>query len=44
MRVIGFSGAAHATADLAERLRHAGAELVIQSMHDLPAVVRRLAA
>jgi HAD superfamily hydrolase (TIGR01509 family) len=44
MRVIGFDGAAHATPDLAERLREAGAALVIRSMHDLPAVVRRLAA
>jgi HAD superfamily hydrolase (TIGR01509 family) len=44
MRVIGFDGAAHATPDLAERLRQAGAPLVIRSMHDLPAVVRRLAA
>jgi HAD superfamily hydrolase (TIGR01509 family) len=44
MRVIGFSGAAHATPDLAGQLRQAGAEPVIGSMHDLPAVVRRLAA
>ena len=44
MRVIGFTGAAHATPDLAERLQRAGAEPVIRSMHDLPAVVHRLAA
>src|SRR5262249_9406100 len=44
MRVIGFCGAAHATPDLAEQLEQAGAEPVIHSMHDLPAVVRRLAA
>lgn len=43
MRVIGFSGAAHATPDLAGQLRHAGAEVVVRSMDDLPAVVRRLA-
>ena len=44
MRVIGFCGAAHATPDLAEQLRHAGAALVLRSMHALPAVVHRLAA
>jgi HAD superfamily hydrolase (TIGR01509 family) len=44
MRVIGFCGAAHATPDLAGQLRHAGAEIVIRSMHELPAVVDRLAA
>jgi HAD superfamily hydrolase (TIGR01509 family) len=44
MRVIGFCGAAHAAPDLAEQLRHAGAEIVIRTMHELPAVVRRLAA
>jgi len=43
-RVIGFAGAAHATPVLAENLRHAGANVVIGSMHELPAVVRRLAA
>jgi HAD superfamily hydrolase (TIGR01509 family) len=41
--VIGFAGAAHATPALAEELRRAGAEVVIRSMHELPAAVRRLA-
>jgi HAD superfamily hydrolase (TIGR01509 family) len=44
MRVIGFSGAAHASPNLAEQLQHAGAELAIHAMHGLPAVVHRLAA
>lgn len=44
MRVIGFAGAAHVTPALAEDLRQAGAEIVIRSMSELPAVVRRLAA
>ena len=44
MRVVGFAGAAHATPALADGLRRAGAEVVIQSMDELPAVVRRLAA
>jgi HAD superfamily hydrolase (TIGR01509 family) len=44
MRVIGFCGAAHATPHLAAQLRHAGAEIVISSMHELPAIVDRLAA
>jgi len=43
-RVVGFAGAAHATPALAEDLRRAGAEVVIGAMHELPAVVRRLAA
>jgi HAD superfamily hydrolase (TIGR01509 family) len=43
-RVIGFAGGAHAGPALAEDLRAAGAETVIQSMDQLPAVVRRLAA
>jgi HAD superfamily hydrolase (TIGR01509 family) len=43
-RVVGFAGAAHATAALAEDLRGAGAEVVIRSMDQLPAVVRALAA
>ena len=43
-RVVGFAGAAHATPTLADDLRRAGAEVVISSMRDLPAVVRRLAA
>lgn len=43
MRVVGFAGAAHATSGLADELRRAGAEVVIRSMRELPAVVRRLA-
>jgi HAD superfamily hydrolase (TIGR01509 family) len=43
-RVVGFAGAAHATPRLAEDLRLAGADVVIGSMRELPAVVRRLAA
>ena len=42
--VIGFAGAAHASPALAEDLRRAGAEVVIEAMHELPAVVRRLIA
>jgi beta-phosphoglucomutase-like phosphatase (HAD superfamily) len=44
MRVVGFAGAAHATPALAEDLRQAGAEIVIRTMGELPAVVRRLVA
>jgi HAD superfamily hydrolase (TIGR01509 family) len=44
MRVIGFAGGAHAGPALAADLRAAGAEVVIGAMHELPAVVRRLAA
>jgi len=43
-RVVGFAGGAHATTALAEDLARAGAEVVIRSMDELPAVVRRLAA
>ena len=43
-RVVGFAGAAHAMAALATDLRRAGADVVIGAMHELPAVVRRLAA
>ena len=42
-RVVGFAGGDHATPALAEDLRLAGAEVVITAMHELPAVVRRLA-
>ena len=44
MRVVGFVGAAHATPALADGLRRAGADVVIRTMRDLPAVVRRLIA
>jgi HAD superfamily hydrolase (TIGR01509 family) len=43
-RVVGFAGAAHATPALAEDLRRTGADVVICSMDELPAVVRSLAA
>jgi HAD superfamily hydrolase (TIGR01509 family) len=41
MKVIGFTGAAHATPDAAQRLAAAGAGSVISSMIDLPAAVER---
>jgi HAD superfamily hydrolase (TIGR01509 family) len=41
MKVIGFTGAAHATPDAAQRLAAAGACSVISSMVDLPAAVGR---
>jgi HAD superfamily hydrolase (TIGR01509 family) len=41
MKVIGFTGAAHATLDAAQRLAAAGACSVISSMIDLPAAVER---
>jgi HAD superfamily hydrolase (TIGR01509 family) len=43
-RVVGFAGGAHATPALAEDLARAGAEVVIRTMGELPAVVRSLAA
>jgi HAD superfamily hydrolase (TIGR01509 family) len=43
MTVIGFAGAAHATAGLVDDLKHAGAQVVIAAMGELPAVVQRLA-
>jgi HAD superfamily hydrolase (TIGR01509 family) len=43
MRVIGFAGARHATPGLAEELMQAGAEVVIRSMSELPALVGRMA-
>jgi len=43
MQAIGFTGASHATARLAEQLVQAGAAIVIGTASDLPAVVRRLA-
>ncbi len=42
-RVIGFAGGGHATPEMAEDLARAGAEVVINTMDELPAVVRRLA-
>jgi HAD superfamily hydrolase (TIGR01509 family) len=44
MSAIGFSGASHATGDLAERLATAGAHIVVRAMRDLPDAVTRLAA
>ena len=41
MRVIGFIGGGHCGPDHAERLRQAGAPLVIDRMADLPDAVRR---
>jgi HAD superfamily hydrolase (TIGR01509 family) len=43
MQAIGFVGASHATARLAEQLVQAGAAIVIRTASDLPAAVRRLA-
>lgn len=43
MPAIGFAGASHATATLAEQLAQAGAAIVIRAMSDLPAAVQRLA-
>ena len=42
MKVVGFTGAAHATDDAAEQLAAAGACDVISSMVELPATVERL--
>ncbi len=39
MRVIGFVGGGHCLPDLAEKLRAAGAETVVENMRDLPAVL-----
>jgi HAD superfamily hydrolase (TIGR01509 family) len=42
MKVVGFTGAAHATSDAAQHLAAAGACRVISSMAELPATVERL--
>jgi HAD superfamily hydrolase (TIGR01509 family) len=42
MKTIGFAGASHATVELAQRLRAAGADIVITAMPDLPGAVDRL--
>lgn len=44
MAAIGFAGAGHANADIAERLTAAGAEVVLDAMADLPTAVERLRA
>ncbi len=43
MQAIGFAGASHATAQLADRLAQAGAAVVLRAMADLPIAVGRLA-
>jgi HAD superfamily hydrolase (TIGR01509 family) len=42
MKVVGFTGAAHATGDSAQALTAAGASAIISSMAELPAGVERL--
>jgi HAD superfamily hydrolase (TIGR01509 family) len=42
MRVIGFTGAAHATSDTAGHLTTAGANPIISSMVELPSAVRKV--
>jgi HAD superfamily hydrolase (TIGR01509 family) len=42
MKAIGFAGASHATVELAQRLKKAGANIVIAAMSDLPGAVERL--
>jgi HAD superfamily hydrolase (TIGR01509 family) len=42
MRVIGFTGAAHATSDTASHLTAAGANPIISSMVELPSAVRKV--
>jgi beta-phosphoglucomutase-like phosphatase (HAD superfamily) len=42
MRSIGFVGASHVSPDLRERLRAAGADLVIDAMVDLPDAIATL--
>jgi HAD superfamily hydrolase (TIGR01509 family) len=39
MTVIGFTGGAHATPDLAQKLKGAGAESILSAMSDLPLIV-----
>jgi HAD superfamily hydrolase (TIGR01509 family) len=44
MKTIGFAGASHPTVELAQRLRMAGAGVVVAAMSDLPGVIERLIA
>jgi len=44
MKTIGFAGASHATGELAQQLKVAGADIVIAAMPDLPGAVERLIA
>jgi len=42
MRVIGFAGGGHCGPDHAEKLRQAGATMIVARMAELPAAVRSL--
>jgi hypothetical protein len=42
MKVIGFTGAVHATSDTASHLAAAGANPIISSMVELPSAVRKV--
>lgn len=42
MRVIGFTGGSHASADLPRRLAGAGAHKLVAAMKDLPSAVEAL--
>jgi HAD superfamily hydrolase (TIGR01509 family) len=42
MKAVGFAGASHATARLAEQLKCAGADMVTTAMSELPAAVQQL--
>ena len=44
MKTIGFAGASHASAELAQQLKMAGANVVIAAMSDLPSAVEGLVA
>lgn len=44
MKVFGFCGGSHCRAGHAETLRQAGADLIFADMHQLPELVRRVAA
>jgi hypothetical protein len=44
MKVFGFYGGSHCGAAHAETLRQAGADLTFADMHQLPELVRRVAA
>jgi beta-phosphoglucomutase-like phosphatase (HAD superfamily) len=44
MKVFGFYGGSHCGAGHAETLRQAGADLTFSDMHQLPELVRRVAA
>jgi HAD superfamily hydrolase (TIGR01509 family) len=44
MKTIGFAGASHASAELAQQLKMAGANVVIAAMSDLPSAVEDIVA